>query len=92
MVHPYACRLLMRAEERPDLDDSDEFYAQQLTGLDVVLSDEGHERDGLVLGRVTDVYDGTGHHDVLCIEFVAGMVLRARDGMLVDLASLNTEV
>ena len=32
MLHPYACRLLMRAEERPDLDDSDEFYAQQLTG------------------------------------------------------------
>lgn len=83
---------MIRADAREALADADEFYAQDLIGLEVILSDEGHERDGMVLGTVTDLYDGTGSHDSLEISFPAGLVMRERDGMLVHVDALAKEV
>lgn len=53
-------RLLIRKSDRKPLTDEDEFYAQDLIGLSVQ-----HAKSGARLGRVVDVYDGTGTHDVL---------------------------
>jgi hypothetical protein len=85
------CRLLVHSNDRSELTDGDEFYAQDLHDLEVVLSDDGHERDGVVLGTVTDIHDGTGEYDTLRIAFVPNIVLR-EDGMLVDVATLNEKV
>jgi len=56
-------RLLIHASDRELLDDEDEFYVQQLVGLDVKM-----QEDGSHIGVVVDVLDGTGTHDVLRIE------------------------
>lgn len=50
--------LLIDKSSRPLLEDDDEFYASDLVGLEVVV-------DGHPIGRVIDIFDGTGTHDVL---------------------------
>eukprot|EP00891_Asterochloris_glomerata_P004655 jgi/Astpho2/4655/Aster-x1228 len=54
--------LLAMPEEHGDLEE-DEFYVQDLIGLDVYL-----EQTQEHLGQVVDHYSGTGDHDVLRIE------------------------
>ncbi|KAL6767634.1 CGLD31 [Auxenochlorella protothecoides x Auxenochlorella symbiontica] len=56
-------RLLVPSSERPPLEDEDEFYVQDLVGLRVLM-----HADGSPAGTVTDIFDGTGTHDVLQIE------------------------
>jgi 16S rRNA processing protein RimM len=56
--------LMVHESVRDDLDDEDEFYVQQLIGLRVELMNND------VVGTVVDIMDGTGTHDVLCIEHV----------------------
>lgn len=58
--------LMVHESVRDDLDDEDEFYVQQLIGLRVELMNKD------VVGTVVDIMDGTGTHDVLCIEHVNG--------------------
>ena len=67
----------MRAEERPDLDDSDEFYAQQLTGQrDVApvcacrLLMRAEERPDLDDSDEFYAQQLTGHRDVapVCVQ------------------------
>jgi len=55
--------LHMLAEDRPDLEDDDEFYVQELVGMQVVM--EGSRE---FVGTVTEVFDGTGAHDLLRVE------------------------
>lgn len=55
--------LLIPASAREPLEDEDEFYVQDLVGLRVVLQATGEE-----IGHVSDVFDGTGTHDVLRIQ------------------------
>lgn len=56
--------LMVHESVREDLDDEDEFYVQQLLGLRVELMNND------IVGTVVDIMDGTGTHDVLCIEHV----------------------
>jgi ribosomal 30S subunit maturation factor RimM len=86
------CRLMIRADERPELEDEDEFYSTDLIGMEVVLSDEGHTRDGIILGTVVDLHDGTGTYDVLRIEFDPDIVLDKSNDMLVTIAELAQQV
>ena len=59
-------RLYIRTSDRPQLrdedvgDGDDEFYAQELDGLQVVLQSTGES-----VGVVVDVYRGAGTHDLL---------------------------
>lgn len=55
--------LLVHESVRDELDDEDEFYIQQLIGLRVELLTNND-----VVGTVVDIMDGTGTHDVLCVE------------------------
>lgn len=55
--------LLIPAADREPLDDEDEFYVQELVGLRVFMATSGEE-----VGKVIDLFDGTGTHDVLRIE------------------------
>ena len=55
--------LLIPAAAREPLDDEDEFYVQELVGLRVFMNKSGEE-----VGKVVDLFDGTGTHDVLRIE------------------------
>lgn len=55
--------LLIPAADREPLDDEDEFYVQELVGLKVFMATTGEE-----VGKVVDLFDGTGTHDVLRIE------------------------
>ena len=57
----------------------------------MVLSEEGSERDGIVLGVVSDLYTGTGTYDSLCIDLAERLVC-TEDGMLADVNQLNAEV
>lgn len=50
-------------EPDEDLEDEDEFYVQELVGMEVVMQATGEE-----VGEVVAVYDGTGTHDVLRIK------------------------
>jgi hypothetical protein len=58
-------RLLVPASWRPPLDPN-EFYSGDLLGMAVALA--GAEDD---LGRITEVIDGTGTHDVLRVRLSA---------------------
>jgi ribosomal 30S subunit maturation factor RimM len=82
---------MVRADERPELEDEDEFYSTDLMGMEVVLSEVGHERDGIILGTVVDLHDGTGTYDVLRIEFDPDLVL-AKGGMPTTIAELSQQV
>lgn len=55
--------LLVHESVRDELHNDDEFYVQQLIGLRVELMDNQS-----MVGTVVDIMDGTGTHDVLCIE------------------------
>jgi 16S rRNA processing protein RimM len=55
--------LLIPAAARDPLDDEDEFYVQELVGLRVFIESSGEE-----VGKVVDLFDGTGTYDVLRIE------------------------
>jgi len=55
--------LLIPSSAREPLDDDDEFYVQELVGLRVELLSSGK-----TIGKVVDLFDGTGTHDVLRIE------------------------
>lgn len=55
--------LLIPSATRDPLDDEDEFYVQELVGLRVFIDSTGEE-----VGKVVDLFDGTGTHDVLRIE------------------------
>jgi 16S rRNA processing protein RimM len=57
--------LLIPAADRAPLDDDDEFYVQELVGLRVYIDATGEE-----VGKVVDLFDGTGTHDVLRIELL----------------------
>ena len=59
--------LCVHESVREDLEDEDEFYVQQLIGLQVVELESGAD-----VGVVADVMDGTGSHDVLCITMETG--------------------
>lgn len=59
--------LLIPPMLRAPLEDEDEFYVQDLVGLRVYLQASGEE-----LGRVVDLFDGTGTHDVLRIQLLQG--------------------
>ncbi|CAL5229645.1 g13009 [Coccomyxa viridis] len=59
-------RLLMPASDRPPLDSDEEFYVQELIGMQVIMHTSGEH-----VGSVVDVYDGTGTHDVLRIALKA---------------------
>ena len=59
--------LLVKADEREELDGDVEFYVQDLFGLQVRLR-QGVREEPIELGTVVDVYDGTGVHDTLDIE------------------------
>ena len=89
------CRFMMHRDDREAVGDEHEFYASDLAGCRVELqeteSECGHERNGTVLGTVTDVYDAAGAHDTLGITFASGLVI-APDGRLVDVAELNAWV
>ncbi|KAL4859239.1 Ribosome maturation factor RimM [Chlorella vulgaris] len=63
--------LLVPASARPPLDDDDEFYVQDLVGLKVFMQANGEE-----LGHVSDVFDGTGTHDLLRIQLAASQLER----------------
>ncbi|KAL3157681.1 hypothetical protein ABBQ32_012117 [Trebouxia sp. C0010 RCD-2024] len=56
--------LLVSSTDRPELEDEDDFLVQDLIECDVVL-----QKDDLLIGRVLDVFDGTGPgaHDFLKI-------------------------
>ncbi len=62
-------RMYVLASERPSLreadvgDGDDDFYAQELQGLRVVLKEGGDE-----VGKVIDVFRGAGTHDLLKVE------------------------
>ncbi|UPR00401.1 ribosome maturation factor RimM [Chloropicon primus] len=60
--------LLVRTDERDELDGDSEFYAQDLVGLRARVRQEGGEEDPVDLGVVVDVFSGTGVHDTLDIE------------------------
>ena len=59
--------LLIPAADRDPLEDEDEFYVQELVGLTVLLDSSGKK-----VGKVVDLFDGTGTHDVLRIELDDG--------------------
>eukprot|EP00884_Botryococcus_braunii_P022951 jgi/Botrbrau1/933/Bobra.0167s0044.1 len=59
-------RLLIQSWERPPLSDEDEFYVQELVGMQVLRV--GSEE---LVGEVVDLYDGTGTHDVLRIRLAS---------------------
>jgi ribosomal 30S subunit maturation factor RimM len=82
---------MIHTGDRAPLNGEDEYYAQDVIGLEVVLSDEGSARDGVVLGIVSDVVDGVGEHDALEIRFAERLAC-LRDGRLVDVDDLNDPV
>mmetsp|Transcript_2222 Transcript_2222/g.3436 ORF Transcript_2222/g.3436 Transcript_2222/m.3436 type:complete len:140 (+) Transcript_2222:357-776(+) len=58
--------MLVKSNEREQLDRDSEFYVQDLAGLEVRLkTGEGESSD---IGTIVDVYDGTGAYDTLDIE------------------------
>ncbi|PRW59657.1 Ribosome maturation factor [Chlorella sorokiniana] len=63
--------LLIPASARQALEDEDEFYVQDLVGLTVVLQSSGE-----LVGHVSDVFDGTGTHDVLRIQLAPAQLER----------------
>ncbi|KAI7841346.1 hypothetical protein COHA_004964 [Chlorella ohadii] len=63
--------LLIPASARQALEDEDEFYVQDLVGLTVVLQSSGE-----LVGHVSDVFDGTGTHDVLRIQLAPSQLER----------------
>jgi hypothetical protein len=58
-------RLLVATSEREALRDPDEFYVQDLVGLDVAL-----RAGGALVGSVVDVISGLGTHDSLRVALV----------------------
>ena len=61
--------ILIPAAQRARLDDDDEFYAQELIGLQVIL-----DATGEIVGKVVDIFDGTGTHDVMRIDVAPSFV------------------
>lgn len=55
--------LVLPIDQRPPLQDPDEFYAQDLVGCYVFE----HEGSGRYIGRVKDLFSGFGSHDTLAI-------------------------
>ena len=55
--------LVLPTDQRPTLQDPDEFYAQDLIGCHVFE----HEGPGRYIGRVMDLFSGFGSHDTLSI-------------------------
>lgn len=66
--------LLIPAAARDPLDDDDEFYVQELVGLRVLIDSTGEE-----VGKVVDLFDGTGTHDVLRIELSSNFGVNKAD-------------
>eukprot|EP00898_Chlorokybus_atmophyticus_P004330 jgi/Chlat1/4899/Chrsp31S04909 len=59
--------MVIPADERPPLDDEDEFYVQDLVGLAVYK-----QADGEHIGEVVDIY-ASGANDLLKVKLVAGV-------------------
>jgi 16S rRNA processing protein RimM len=55
--------LVLPIDQRPPLQDPDEFYAQDLIGCHVFE----HQGEGRYIGRVMDLFSGFGSHDTLSI-------------------------
>ncbi|EIE21599.1 16S rRNA processing protein RimM [Coccomyxa subellipsoidea C-169] len=55
--------LLMPAQDRPALEDEEEFYVQELVGMQVIMQETGQ-----AVGTVVDLYDGTGTYDTLRVQ------------------------
>ena len=54
-------RIYIAKDNRPVIEEEDEFYAQQLEGLTVIM----HEGEREVIGVVEDIYRGAGEKDLL---------------------------
>lgn len=59
--------LMMSAEDRPALADDEEFYVQELIGMQVIMQETGES-----VGTVVDLYDGTGTYDTLRVQLSEG--------------------
>ncbi|BDA44835.1 Ribosome maturation factor RimM [Coccomyxa sp. Obi] len=55
--------LMMPAQDRPALADDEEFYVQELIGMQVIM-----QQTGECVGTVVDLYDGTGTYDTLRVQ------------------------
>lgn len=63
------CMLLVDAADRPPLQDDEDmtYYVQDLIGMHCI-----NLHDGTSIGRVVDVFSGTGTYDVMQVEVIEG--------------------
>ena len=78
--------LMIPADARDELEDEDEFYMQDLLGLRVLMDSTGE-----VVGKVVDLFDGTGTHDVLRIEVAASFEAAQRAAAVASSTSSSAD-